>query len=300
MVNEWNANSVRLDLDQDMMLKGSAQYCRRYKATVESAVREARAAGLIVILDVHDSDAGNLRLPEQSSTRQQCMPDRNTTIFWTEMAAVYKGDPGVWFELYNEPVPPDGRGKLEGDSAAQWHVWREGGLVTCPKDDGGKKGTFTFDAVGMESLYNTIRATGATNIVIADGLNVAGTLSGVPLLAGTNIAYAVHPYIDTSSPDDASNGVWDREFGRMSATQAVLATEFGDFQCGNAKYDKAILHYMEVHGVGYDAWAWWVAGCGFPSLITDAAGDCVKTMGCTIRQNMEGYGRPRRRATGNH
>ena len=298
MVNRWNANSVRIDLDQDMILKGSSQYCRAYKATVERAVSEAQAAGMIVILDVHNSDAGRLRLPPYSFYGQ-CMPDRNTITFWRQMAAVYKSDPGVWFEPYNEPVPPERSGKLNGANSSQWRVWRNGGTVTCAKDDGAEKGTFTFHAVGMQSLYDTIRATGAPNIVIADGLNYAGTLSGLPLLAGKNIAYGIHPYIDTSSPDDASNGVWDREFGRLSARQAVLATEFGDFQCGNTKYDNAILHYVNVHRVGYDAWAWWVGGCGFPSLITDAAGDCVQTMGCVIQQNMMSYG-PSRQARASH
>jgi endoglucanase len=291
MVNRWNANSVRIDLDQDMLLKGSSQYCRDYEATVERAVSDAQAAGMIVILDVHNSDAGHLRLPRYSFSGQ-CMPDRNTMTFWREMAAVYKKDPGVWFELYNEPVPPDRSGALGGASAAQWRVWRDGGTVTCPRDDGTEKGTFTFHAVGMQSLYDIIRAAGAANIVVVDGLDVAGTFSGVPLLAGTNIAYGIHPYVNTVSPDDVSLGVWGREFGRLSATHAVLATEFGDYQCGNEEYDNAILHYMNTHGVGYDAWAWWVGGCGFPSLITDPAGDCVETMGCVIQQNMLSFGPP--------
>jgi hypothetical protein len=146
----------------------------------------------------------------------------------------------------------------------------------------------------MQTLYDTIRAAGATNIVAVDGLNFTGTPGGVPLLSGTNIAYAIHPYIDPSSPDDANNGVWKREFGDLSATHTVVATEFGDFQCGNASYDHAILRYMKAHKVGYEAWAWWVGGCRFPSLITDAAGDCVETMGCLIQASME-PARPRRR-----
>ncbi len=286
MVRSWYANSVRIDLDQDMMLRGSAQYCRGYEATVKAAVRAAQAAGMIVILDVHDSDAGDLGLQEQPSG-QQCMPDRNTITFWRELSAIYEHDPGVWFELYNEPVPPDRAGRLVGASAGQWRIWRTGGTVTCPRDDGASRGTFRFHAVGMHTLYGTIRATGASNVVVVDGLNFAGTLSGMPLLSGTNIVYAIHPYIDPSSPDDAHNGVWNREFGDLSATHAVVATEFGDFQCGSPAYDNAILSYMNAHRVGYDAWAWWVGGCDFPSLITDAAGDCVRSMGCVIQANME-------------
>jgi endoglucanase len=285
MVRRWHANSVRIDLNQDMMLRGSAQYCPDYEARVEAAVRAAQAAGMIVILDDHGSDAGNLQLEVPT---EQCMPDRHTITFWRELAVIYRHDPGVWFELYNEPVPPDRAGRLFGASASQWRVWLGGGAVTCPRNDGAARGTVRFQAVGMQTLYDTVRATGSSNIVIVDGLDVAGTLAGVPLLSGTNVVYAIHPYIDPASPDDAHNRVvWNREFGDLSAKHAVLATEFGDFQCGNAAYDNAILSFMNAHKVGYDAWAWFVGGCRFPSLITDAAGDCVKTMGCVIQANIE-------------
>jgi endoglucanase len=262
MKTKWNANAVRIALDQDFWIPGAARYCSSYENTVNAVIQEAQAAGLIVILDLHWSDAGNL---QNESPGQQCMADENSLTFWNSVASKYKSNPNVWFEMYNEP------------ENISWSIWQNGGSV-CG-----------FNAVGMQEIYNTIRATGAENIVLAGGINYASHLDGVPILLGSNIVYAIHPYANTSDPNAWSDSDWDTRFGDLAATHPVIATEFGDFQCGNTTYDQAILDYFRAHNVGYTAWAWYVGGCNYPSLITNAAGDCVPTMGCTIQQDMEKY-----------
>lgn len=276
MRTKWNANAVRIALNQDHWLKGAAQYCgdngtsqtNHYAATVQAAVQAAEANGLIVILDLHWSDQGNLQFPAppNGQTNQQCMPDQNSVTFWQQVAAVYKNDPNVWFELYNEPHPNN------------WTIWKNGGSV-CG-----------FQAVGMQTLVDTVRTAGASNLVLAGGDSYASHLDGVPLLSGSNIVYAIHPYANPSNPDswDKSDGDWNNRFGNLSAQVPVVATEFGDLQCGST-YDQGILDYFRSKHIGYTAWAWYADTCGFPSLITDAAGDCKASMGCTIQQDMLSY-----------
>jgi hypothetical protein len=67
----------------------------------------------------------------------------------------YRGVSGVAFDLFNEP--PD----------ISWSCWLNG--CTTP---GG------WPAVGMQQLINAVRATGATQPVIAEGLAWGGELSG--------------------------------------------------------------------------------------------------------------------------
>lgn len=264
MRNGWNANAVRIALNQDFWLSGANRYCASYQNTVDAAVQAARANNLIVILDLHWSDQGNLA---NSSPGQQCMADQNSITFWQQVATKYKNNPNVWFELYNEP------------ENISWSIWLNGGS-TCG-----------FQAVGMQQLYNAVRGTGATNLVLAGGIGYASHLDGVTPLSGTNIVYAIHPYAADSSGGNAdswSTGDWDNRFGNLAATNPVIATEFGDKQCGST-YDQGILDYFRAHQVGYTAWAWFAGGCGFPSIITDAAGDCVNSMGCVIQQDMKKY-----------
>ena len=84
----------------------------------------------------------------------------------------------------------------------------------------------TYTAVGMQTLYNTVRATGANNIVLAGGIGNAGSFLGAsnPPLTGTNLVYAIHNYDSKTDPDSYSLANWDLRFGDLSETQPVVMT----------------------------------------------------------------------------
>jgi endoglucanase len=158
----------------------------------------------------------------------------------------------------------------------------------------------SFNAAGMQELVDTIRDTGATNIVIADGIDKAFTLQGVPPLSGGNIAYAIHPY----DPDPSYSALgwgesdWDARFGDPAKKVPVIATEFGDSECGDTTsahaYDREILDYFAAHHISYLAWDWFAAyPCDVPELITNAAGVCRESMGCVIQQALKSFARQR-------
>jgi endoglucanase len=282
MENVWNANAVRLPLNQDFWLPGAAKYCSNYQNVVQTAVDNAEANNMVVILDLHWSDDGSLA---DTKPEQQCMPDANSLSFWTDVANRYKNDPNVMFEIYNEPYPPG------ATVADQWNTWKFGGSVTCVATYSGAPEE-TFNSAGMQSIVDAIRATGAKNIILAGALtaNPKSSLNGVPLLSGGNIGYTVHPYDNGQS---AANQIslWNTEFGNEAEEVPEVATEFGDFTCGDSTYDDAILSYFKTHNIGFTAFSWIaVDPCSYPGLITDAAGDCTNTMGCTIQKAMEAYG----------
>jgi hypothetical protein len=265
MRSGWGVNTVRLALSEQYWLSSAvglevADPCPTYVRTVIAAVSAARAVGLVVILDLHWSDSGDPR----SKAAQHCAPDQHSVDFWRTVATTFRGDSSVWFELYNEPHD------------ISWQVWRDGGRIAC--SDGTR-----YDAVGMQQLVDAVRGTGAANIVLAGGLDWAYDLSGVTghPLSGRNIAYATHPYVWKGGAAS-----WDVAFGRLAGTAPVIATEFGRTDCApTAPYDAAFLGYARAHDVGYTAWAWWVGGCGFPSLLADAAGHCAAG-GCAVERDL--------------
>jgi len=172
------------------------------------------------------------------------------------VAARYGNDPRVLFELYNEPHD------------LSWDVWLSGG----PSGDG-------FTAVGMQQLYDTVRAS-APNLVIIGGLDFAYNLSGVPThrVNGHDIVYNTHPY----NQPNKMPGNWDGDFGFLSATDPLIATEFGTFDCSTGYYSQ-LIPYLAQHQASWTAWAWYAKDCQFPSLIVDwsgtpsASGQVVKT-----------------------
>jgi endoglucanase len=251
----WKANVVRIALNQDFWLSDSPAYDAAYPPLIDSQVQWAEAAGLDVIVDLHWSDKGDF----SQKAAQQRMADAHSLTFWTQVAGRYKADGRVLFELYNEPHD------------VAWEVWQNGGA----SGDG-------FTVVGMQQLYAAVRATGAENLVIIGGLDFAYDLSGVPAhrISGHNIVWATHPYNTTGK--QPSN--WDTGFGSLSATDPVMATEFGDSSasCGTDYYS-AFIAYADAHKISWSGWAWYVSGCMFPSIITDwsghpnAAGQIEKT-----------------------
>jgi endoglucanase len=238
----WKANVVRVSLSQDLWLGGKS-----YQDMVLKAVEWAKQAGMDVILDLHWSDRGD-RL--KVAPGQQMMPDENSVTFWMAVADFYKDDGRVLFELYNEPYQ------------VTWDVWLNGGTAVL------KDGS-SFTAVGMQQLYDAIRSTGAQNIVIAGGLDWAYDLSGVATypIRGTNIMYATHPYDNQWKQPSG----WDAKWGYLTAIYPVIVTEFGSYDCSTA-YTSTLIDYADQHRAHWTAWAWFVGGCGYPSLLVDWAG----------------------------
>lgn len=267
MARSWGATTVRLGLSEDKWLSAAegvhvntVDTCPGYVAAVARTVTDAEAAGLTVILDLHWSDAGDA----SRASSQQCAPDADSTRFWASVATRFAADAKVVFELYNEPHD------------VSWAVWRDGGVVTCAG--------MSYQAVGMQFLLETVRSTGAANLVLAGALRYAYDLSGVAAhpLQGFNVAYATHPY-EQSAGDNPPG--WDAAFGNLSQRVPVVATEIGTLQCGTDAYDGDILRYLRARGIGYTAWAWWAGGCRFPSLVSSADGTCTAG-GCSVQQDL--------------
>jgi len=195
-----------------------------------------------VIFDLHWSDRGMDEMGEQHS-----MPDANSVIFWQEVAEIYQEDSRVLFELYNEPY------------IGSWEVWLNGGQ----SGEG-------FVGVGMQDLYDAVRDAGAENIVIIGGLTWASDLSEVPSyrVQGYNIVYAAHPYDHGGGTQLA---YWETAWGFLAATDPVLLTEFGNYNC-NGQYYADVIDYAASKGIGWTAWAWYPGGCEFPALIEDWRG----------------------------
>jgi endoglucanase len=274
LMKSWNASVVRIALNQDFWLTGSQFADPNYAATVDTAITWADQAGLDVILDLHWSDAGVLGgcAPNNGMGCQQLMPDANSLSFWSQVAARYAGDGRVMFELYNEPHD------------VSWDVWRNGG------DTGAG-----WQAVGMQQLYDTVRGTGAQNLVLIGGLDWAYDLSGVPAnrITGYNIVYTTHPYTDANNSSVRPPSDWSRAFGFLTATDPVVATEFGvlnDNAC-TTDYDQQLIQYTDAHFAGFTAWAWYPGGCTFPAVIDDWQGTPSPT-GTIVKAALLGYDDP--------
>jgi hypothetical protein len=239
-----HADLIRFQVSQYGLDPVDPLYSRSYAQQVRSAVEDARGLGLTVIVSLQaEAPAGRSRAcPE---------PDAGAERAWQQLEPMFAGDPGVMFELFNEP-------SLLA-SATNWQLWQYGGPVAL-------SGGGTCDAVGMQTLINDIRGAGADNVIIVPGLAGEGTLAGMPTLtdpsspSSPQLAYGIHyPSLSGGST------VWDRKFGDAAASVPVLVTEWyaNSFHlCTPSQPQRAawLLAYLASKQIGVVGYAFDVPG----------------------------------------
>ncbi len=180
---------------------------------------------------------------QTETTTGEIMATQDSVKFWQVVAARYKSNGRVFFDLFNEPrVPSD------------WtmDLWRSGGVYNG------------VQYVGMQQLVDTVRATGAKNLIFVQGEGGGESLSQLSthLLNGTNIIYAVHPYF--SQTEHLTQHQWDMWWGGMVNTvnAPISVNEWNQDQdtasgCISSAPTvvPAFLNYIKALNVGLIAWA---------------------------------------------
>jgi mannan endo-1,4-beta-mannosidase len=92
-VSAWNWNTIRATLicDNDSGVPSFDGLVDGIGPTIERFT----SAGVVVILECHDSTGRNVQLGSAKDLRIR--------RFWDEMASRYRDNPYVWFNIYNEP-----------------------------------------------------------------------------------------------------------------------------------------------------------------------------------------------------
>ena len=258
-IKTWRTNTVRVPLNEDCWLGingvAPAYSGAAYQQAIEAYVDLLNQSGLYAIVELHWSAPGTT-----PASGLAPMPDLDhAPAFWSSVASAFAGKNAVLFELFSEPWPDNQR-----DSAAAWSCWRDGG--TCPE--------VPFEAVGMQTLVDTVRASGASNVIVLGGVSYANALSEWLAYRPTDplndLAAAWHVYnFNVCSNADC----YDNTVARVAAEVPVIASEIGVDNC-DATFFNTLLDWLDARQLSYAAWTWntWNAACSGISLISDYAG----------------------------
>ncbi|MFO7679238.1 MAG: glycoside hydrolase family 5 protein [Chloroflexota bacterium] len=215
------ANVIRIPVHPERWER-DPDYLWRY---LDPAVAWNGENGLYTIIDLHFiGDIGTDRGAQMPDIQT---PSRDFAIaFWQQVAVYFKDTPHVIFEIFNEPAEV---------SAEAWQTH-------------------------AQALVDTIRATGAKQLIIVGGIEYSRDLSWVldRPIHDDNIAYAAHIY------PAHSRYSWNHWFGSVSEKYPVVMTEWGwletdpggkqPYLVGNQKtYGEPLLEYLEQHGIGWVA-----------------------------------------------
>lgn len=257
-IRSWGATMVRVSLGEQLWLANSCAYDPSYAQTVAQVVNWITADGMVALLDLHFSNPADLyatpAAAAQAAANGQCtaagqmpMADVGATAFWQQVASTFAGNPLVAFDLFNEPY------------FVSSSVWLDGGSTIDPNPGGPS----TYPVVGMQQLYDAVRGTGATNLVVVSGPDWANEVPPA-LVSGTGIVYSVHAYTCpngppptygcTSNPTDPSSilAPWVG-FGEQ---HPVMVGEFGWPDHYQSTYVANVIAEAEQYGWSWDAFAW--------------------------------------------
>jgi hypothetical protein len=262
-----------------------------YQGYITQEVARATAAGFAVIIDLHvDSivtTAGQRFVPYG----QTCFPSGDAPALWASVANTFKENPAVLFEAFNEPAGSNvyNAGANGGNQAYGWYST---GAATAPGPDAiayaranasswGPAPAYAANGTpagclmqnnnngnamvsgsagqaivltGQQQIINTIRATGATNLILVSPIGWAGGIQ-VWLQAGL------------TDPLNQLGAVWHAYGGgNYAAMQAINAAGFpviideadgGDWAAAGLNYTKI---YNSSEGWGYCcAWTNWAS-----------------------------------------
>jgi endoglucanase len=245
IVAGWRSNIIRIPFNQDWCLNGRGAYsAEKYLASLDLVIGWASELGAYTILDLQwlDADAayGTSEHPGQGRVINHVPPTPNeqSIELWRILAARYRNETAVLFDLFNEPhnaldddphplnlISADGhvvQSRSKHFPAHEWNRW-------------------------ASLLTSTIREIKPEGVLMIGGIDWAFDLSGVAVDA-PNIVYSTHVYANRSRRH------WPKALGRHREVP-IFVGEWGggekDLQFG-ADFSGE-LRSLEV---GWTAWSW--------------------------------------------
>lgn len=248
MVQDWHANTVRIHVSQGALQYEYEHGLSNYTDMARNVIAQARAAGLVVIIDMQPERYGCT--PNQNGSIQK-LPDINTEQAWKQiLSPELTDDMGVMLEIFNEPSA-----QLACNSGTytqpDWTTW-ETGCGSEPDQ-------------GMLTVGQYVRSLAPNNVLLFNGQGVDFGFDGftVPADMPSNSAFTVHPfsYVESSS-ESASVSTWDAWFGNFEQSgHAVIVTAWDeDFECpsdpNQTITDEFIETYLPQYSIGVIGYAW--------------------------------------------
>jgi len=258
-MKSWKINSVRVPLNEscwlgingvDPGLSGPV-----YRAAIREYVSGLERAGLYVILDLHWA-APRFGL----ATGLIPLPDaEHAPAFWSSVAAEYREDRGVIFDLYNEPHD------------VTWECWS----AACTSYD---SYFGAYPSVGLPELLAVVRATGAQQPVMLGGLDWAsdprGWLAHMPADPAHALVASNHTYEFTACERSCRKAL-----ANIARRVPVVTGELGETDCSH-RYIDPYMRWADRHGISYLAWTW------------DAGGRWTCVEGTALIDNYDGHPTP--------
>jgi hypothetical protein len=285
-MQSWDINSVLIGLNEDCWLgingsgisNWSANSGANYINEIEAEVKQAEADGIYPVISLYWLAPGSY----VASSHIPLADNDHAPLFWEEVADTFKNDPNVIFRLEEEPAlwyTPESNWQCWANGDVQYSEMSVNAYGTAPTpisstDSCANANPFyagvSYKPVGMQSLVNIIRGTGATNVIQLPGLAYANDASCDPtespvtcgMLDSADGSEVVDPINQMMAnfdmyPDNnqvcETLSCYQTEFAPIAK---VMPIDIGETGYGGPQ-DTILFNYMDSIGQGnYYGWAW--------------------------------------------
>lgn len=248
----WHANVLRIPFNQDWCLNGRGMHsAEEYLAALDRVIAWAAELHAYTILDLQWLDAdtayGTTSDPIQGKLANHVPPSPNeeTIALWRLLAARYKDEPAVLFDLLNEP-----HNSLEDDSSPLNLVSSDGTIVASRE----KRFTAEDWSSWATLLIAAIRQIKHEGLILVGGIDWAFDLREVKVDA-PNIVYSTHIYANRDRKD------WHKALGRFEHVPTFVGEWGGTGQ--DLAFGGEFASVLRSLGLGWTAWSW----ADFPHLV---------------------------------
>jgi hypothetical protein len=300
-MKDWGINAEMITLNEDCWLgingvsssvsdrsasppkRGCSDTQCPYANAIENIVSADEADGIYPVISLFAMAPGR----HLSTGHIDLADNDHAPLFWEEVADFFKNDTDVMFRPEQEP-------ELFYSTEADWQCWAGGDVSYSTRSDNTPPTAPTatgrpdecnpegltkydgtgYDAVGMQSMVNIIRGTGARNIIMLPGLGFANMWS-----CGASQSPSTCGALDSATPairDPDSNlmaeadvypegntcgstSCYDAVYKPVAEVMPFVAGELGE-NPANGYYPTTdvdtLLNWLDTNGNGYFPYAW--------------------------------------------
>lgn len=300
MAQQWHMNALRLPTSNWEYAKFTADYMNQ----LDQVVQEANQAGLYVILDLHD----NVKSGSPYTSKDSDVPKAEDATYWKAIAAHFKTNPMVMYDLYNEP------------QESSWNEWLNGGGKTS---DGAS-------IVGFKDLVAAVRSTGAQQMIVLEpgssgggksNQNATGAEEGgwtnFPIsdaIDDPNIMYSLHVYQTIVQPASYQAAKWGPLLGKKplyygewafltNGAGKSAAAHCQTLPTNGAQANQVVTNFLNYMASVHASWTAWefaphymvqnytsYAPTTFPTTLTCGDQNADVGMGQSIQQWLDSHG----------
>ncbi len=242
----WHANTVRIQLSEQNVFNYANPndgLDTTFLKDVCQEVQQARRQGQEVVI------SDQTEWPDWSESG----PTARSIDFWKVIGTIFRNQQGLSFDLYNEPrlnypePTSDYHGQLPPiNTTWVWNAWKNGATVGNQK------------FLGMQALYNAVRANGDNNVLWIEGPFYDDSLGMASQyqIQGSGFVWSIHHPTLTNATN------WTKFFGYLAKQYPMVDGEWGQYastkpecRAGAQNIVPLYLKYLRSHNIGMIGWS---------------------------------------------